>query len=66
MIAWSPRAEMVLPYLTRAASEAQRLGLEVVVGTRGSSSSFAGIGEIEAVVEPTPPTVRKTSLPMVG
>jgi MoaA/NifB/PqqE/SkfB family radical SAM enzyme len=61
-----PAREMVLPYLTRAASEAQRLGLEVVVGSRGSSSIFAGIGEVETTVEPTPPTVRKTSLRMLG
>ena len=61
-----PAREMVLPYLTRAASEAQRLGLEVVVGSRGSSSIFAGIGEVETEVEPTPPTVRKTSLRVLG
>jgi MoaA/NifB/PqqE/SkfB family radical SAM enzyme len=61
-----PAREMVLPYLTRAASEAQRLGLEVVVGSRGSSSIFAGIGEVETTVEPTPPTVRKTSLRVLG
>ena len=61
-----PAGEMVLPYLTRAASEAQRLGLEVVVGSRDSAKIFAGIGEVELIAEPTPPTVRKTSLPMLG
>ena len=59
-----PASEMVLPYLTRAASEAQRLGLEVVVGSRDSAKIFAGIGEVELLAEPTIPTVRKTSLPM--
>jgi MoaA/NifB/PqqE/SkfB family radical SAM enzyme len=61
-----PAREMVLPYLTRAASEAQRLGLDVVVGARETGSIFAGIGEIEPVVEKAPPTVRKTSLPVLG
>lgn len=61
-----PAREMVLPYLTRAAAEAQRLGLEVVVGARESSVIFAGIGEIETAVEPTPATVRKTSLRVLG
>ncbi len=61
-----PAREMVLPYLTRAASEAQRFGLEVAVGALESSSIFAGIGEIEPQVEKAPPTVRKTSLPVLG
>jgi hypothetical protein len=57
---------MVLPYLTRATAEAQRLGLAVVVGERESASIFAGIGEIEAPAEGTPPAPRKTSLPVIG
>ena len=61
-----PARDMVLPYLTRAASEAQRLGLAVVVGSRDPAEILAGIGEVEPIAEPTPPTVRKTSLPMLG
>jgi MoaA/NifB/PqqE/SkfB family radical SAM enzyme len=61
-----PAREMVLPYLTRAASEAQRLGLAVVVGDLESAGIFAGIGEIEPAADGAPKTVRKTSLPMLG
>ncbi|MEP7120344.1 MAG: radical SAM protein [Byssovorax sp.] len=61
-----PAREMVLPYLTRAASEAQRLGLVVVVGAQESEDYFPGIGEVETEVEPTPATVRKTSLRVLG
>lgn len=61
-----PAREMVLPYLTRATAEAQRLGLEVVVGDRETASIFAGIGEVEAFAEATPPAPRRTSLPVIG
>lgn len=61
-----PARDMVLPYLTRASAEAQRLGLEVVVGDRQSASIFAGIGAIEALAEAAPPAPRKTSLPVIG
>jgi MoaA/NifB/PqqE/SkfB family radical SAM enzyme len=61
-----PAREMVLPYLTRAAAEAQRLGLEVVVGERETPSIFAGIGAIEPALEATPAATRRTSLPVLG
>lgn len=61
-----PAREMILPYLTRAVAEAQRLGLTVVVGDAETAGFFAGIGEIEPAAEGTPLTVRKTSLPMLG
>ena len=61
-----PARELVLPHLTRAAAEAQRLGLVVVVGDLESTGIFAGIGETEPTVEATPMTVRRTSLPVLG
>jgi MoaA/NifB/PqqE/SkfB family radical SAM enzyme len=61
-----PARDMVLPHLTRAAAEAQRLGLAVVVGAREPTSIFAGIGEIEAPAEPAPPAPQRTSLPVLG
>lgn len=60
-----PAREMVLPYLTRAAAEAQRLGLEVVVGEREGASIFAGIGAIEPAIASEPAAPRRTSLPVI-
>jgi MoaA/NifB/PqqE/SkfB family radical SAM enzyme len=61
-----PARDMVLPYLTRAAAEAQRLGLGVVVGDVESSVIFAGIGAIAPADEAPPKPSRKTSLPLLG
>jgi MoaA/NifB/PqqE/SkfB family radical SAM enzyme len=61
-----PAREMVLPHLTRAAAEARRLGLVVVIGGLEPTGIFAGIGEIEPTMEGTPMTVRRTSLPVLG
>ncbi len=61
-----PARQMVLPHLTRAAAEARRLGLVVVVGDLEPTGIFAGIGETEPPMVGTPMTVRRTSLPVLG
>lgn len=61
-----PARQMVLPHLTRAAAEARRLGLVVVVGDLKPTGIFAGIGETEPPMEGTQMTGRRTSLPLLG
>jgi MoaA/NifB/PqqE/SkfB family radical SAM enzyme len=48
----APAAEMVAPYLQRAATEARQLGLQVQLGDRSPTDAgpliFAGLGEVES------------------
>jgi MoaA/NifB/PqqE/SkfB family radical SAM enzyme len=62
----APAQEMVLPYLSRAVAEAQRVGVGVQIGDRvisdptgAAAGLFAGLGEVELVK-------KKVSLAILG
>jgi MoaA/NifB/PqqE/SkfB family radical SAM enzyme len=64
--------DMVVPHLTRAVAEAQRLGMGVQVADRTpakpAAPRFAGIGQVERFepLDAAPPPKKKVSLAVVG